>query len=83
MVKYLCVILIYWQCLFAECPTGCSLCTGPRNNDCLACFNGSQFRDTTNKLDSPCTDSCPIDKGVMEEIDQFGRRLCVGKLIIM
>ena len=62
-----------------ECPVGCSLCNGPQNTDCLACSDGAQFLDTTNRLDSPCVDSCPSNRGVAENIDQFGRRTCIGE----
>ena len=62
-----------------ECPAGCSLCNGPQNTDCLACSDGAQFLDTTNRLDSPCVDSCPSNRGVAENIDQFGRRTCIGE----
>ena len=62
-----------------ECPAGCSLCNGPQNTDCLACSDGAQFLDTTDRLDSPCVDSCPSNRGVAENIDQFGRRTCIGE----
>ena len=68
--------------IFTECPVGCSLCDGPQNTDCLACVDTSQFRDTTNKLDSPCTDNCPSDRGVMNST-QFGIRLCVGEIFVL
>jgi len=85
LVKYyLSIILNYCQyLLLAECPAGCSLCNGTENTNCFACFDGSQFLDTTNKLDSPCTDSCPSDKGVKEEIDLFEKRRCVGEAITL
>ena len=77
---YVCVCMSV--CLSVTvCPMGCSLCTGPMNTDCLSCSDGSHFRDTTNKLDSPCVSSCPSDRGVMNQTDQFGRKTCVGEYV--
>ena len=63
----------------SECPSGCALCTGPMNSNCLACIDPSLYIDTTNKLDFPCSADCPNSRGVMAQTDQSGRRRCISK----
>ena len=57
------------------CPTGCSLCTGPLNSECLACEDTNLYRDTTDRLRNPCVIRCGL--GMIESIDVFGVRTCV------
>ena len=57
------------------CSTGCSLCDGPQNSDCLACENTNLYRDTTNMLDTACVTQC--GPGATQSVDVFGVRTCV------
>ena len=56
------------------CRSGCSLCNGSRNSDCLACEDTTLYRDTTNRLGAPCVTSCG-SRTVPKE-DVFGIRTC-------
>ena len=69
--------MLYTLFLCTACPTGCSLCGGPQNSDCLACENTDLYRDTTNILNTACNSQCGA--GTTQSVDVFGVRTCVGE----
>ena len=60
---------------YLACPTGCSLCNGLQNSDCLACDDTDLYRDTTNMLSSVCVTVCRA--GTAQSVDVFGVRTCI------
>ena len=63
-------------CLLVACPTGCSLCNGPQNSECLACENTDLYRDTTNTQNTTCVTQCEGQTTPNEDV--FGVRTCVA-----
>ena len=65
---------LFVSILYAACPTGCSLCNGPKHSDCLACSNANLYRDTTNLLNAACVTHCGGE--TTENTNVFGVRTC-------
>ena len=68
-------IILCTICFYVACATGCFLCNGPQNSDCLACDNADLYRDTTNMLGAACVTQC--GPGTTESTDVFGVRTCI------
>lgn len=67
---------MHYIIFYVACPSGCSLCNGSQNSDCLACGNAGMYRDTTNRLNATCVTQCG-DAGTAASVDVFGVRTCV------
>lgn len=63
--------------MYTGCPSGCSLCNGPQNSDCLACENVDLYRDTTDRLSTACVSQCG-PSGTTQSVDVFGVRTCIA-----